>query len=97
MSEWSDFHRGIRRQRWDILGGPDEIIRKEIIYRGLLLQRTDPNQGHMWTISDLGGKDVAGLGGAFTKLQLAQEAVDRHIKHQEETEKEFSETAEENN
>jgi hypothetical protein len=94
MSEWSDYHRAIEQR---VLGAPPETVRREYPYRGFLLQRTDPARGHMWTISDTQKKDVAGLGGAFTKLQLALDAVDRYIKDQEETEKQYSETTEQNN
>ncbi len=96
MSEWSEYHRGITPQDRVFTVGPAETIRKETTYRGFLMQRTDPNLGYMWTISDPDGKSVAGLGGWFTKLDLAQGAVDRHLEQQEEK-REFGETTDQNN
>lgn len=75
MNEWSDFDRR-HELLSDFSSTPSEIVRNEFSYRGFLLHRTD---GHIWRISALDRNDVAGLGGAFTKLDLAQDAIDRFI------------------
>ena len=66
--------------------GQAEIIRKEIPYRGYLLRRRDPF--FLWSITDPNGMEVAGLGGTFTTLKLAAEAVDRFIQDNKQREEE---------
>jgi hypothetical protein len=90
MSEFSEFHY---RQKMEPKGSsvlPPEMIRRELAYRGFLLTRTDPNQGHMWAISDADRKPVAGLGGAFTNHRLAQETIDRFIADKEREEQKLN-------
>jgi hypothetical protein len=97
MSEWSNFHYGIRPQDRPPIVGSTETVRREVQYRGFLVRRTDPNRGHMWTIHDREGNDIAGLGGSFTKLDLAQDAVDRHLVEHEKEKRLFGEITPQNN
>jgi hypothetical protein len=97
MSEWSEYHRGIKPQDRLFAMGPAETIRKEVPYQGFLLQRTDPNHGYMWAIYNTDGKGVAGLGGSFTKLEIAKDAIDRHLQQQEKEKREFGEITAQSN
>jgi hypothetical protein len=78
MSEWSDFHNNRRPRLRDLSALPRETIGKQIIYRGYLVTRS-PNPAGLWTICNHRGMGIAGLGGAFTNVRLAQHAIDRHI------------------
>jgi hypothetical protein len=76
MSEYSNFHYRDRTLRVSPQPTP-EIIRNEVWYRGFKLRRGDPNAGYMWNIFDGDGKPI--IGGSFTKLPLAEFAVDKYL------------------
>jgi hypothetical protein len=76
MSEFRDYH--YRHRSLSLPSQPiPEIIRNEIEYRGLKLRRGDRNAGYIWNIFDSSGEQI--IGGSFTKLPLAEFAVDRYF------------------
>lgn len=80
MNEFSNFHyHGGDRNTYAEVQPGTEIIRNKAEYRGFILRRGNPSAGYMWNIFDSNDKEVLGLGGSFTKLQIAEAAIDQWI------------------
>ena len=92
MSDHSQFHYSGKSHPFkpDYRAQEPIYLRREFPYRGLILQRGEPSAGYMWNIYDLNKEAVQGLGGSFTKAQLAQDAVDRWIEDRKGFDKEFT-------
>lgn len=87
MTEFSQFHyegKGIHYPATPFGDGsgtwPErEMIKLAIEYRGFVLRRGDPNAGWLWSIYSKADREVPGLTGRFTKLDLAKAEVDKYF------------------